>query len=174
MAKDKQGSGGRQEKKLRRQLQRAEEAHIKAHQQLEAAQSRLTRAEARLARRAAALEAVRAELVTLAATPADVPVAPEAPPAVTLDEALPDVVVPPVEAAGSAAVEVAASDGDQAARPPRPRGGRRGARASEAPTTTLSLPPFDEPAPAAPASETAPASGTAPADPAAPLGVVVP
>jgi hypothetical protein len=66
----KQANGRGQEKKLRKQLQQAESAHMKAQQQLEKAQATLAKAEARLERRTVRLAEARAALTTLVTSPA--------------------------------------------------------------------------------------------------------
>lgn len=70
MAKDKQNDGRGREKRLRKQLQKAEAAHLRAEEQLQKRQELLGKAEARLQRRAESLAGVRQSLAALAAPPA--------------------------------------------------------------------------------------------------------
>ena len=65
MAKGNQGAGRGREKKLRKRLEKAEAAHLRAEQQLERRQALLARAEVRLQRRAEQLAAAREELTSL-------------------------------------------------------------------------------------------------------------
>jgi hypothetical protein len=173
MAKAKQTDRGSGEKKLRKKLQRAEEAHIKAQQQLEAAQDQLRKAEGRAARRATALEAVRAELTVLAAATT----APEArPEASLLAEASPSLTeepVPPAEGTDpttSEAVTLLSPTEDQPTTAPRPPRARRAVKApTEAPSSSQIIPPGSATAAGATADE---ASSSPEAD--APLGLIVP
>lgn len=66
MGKDKQNDGRGREKRLRKQLQKAEEAHLRAEEQLQKRQELLGKAEARLQRRAESLAGVRQSLAAIA------------------------------------------------------------------------------------------------------------
>jgi hypothetical protein len=119
MAKEKQSAEASEEKKARRQLQRAESAHIKAQQQLEDAQSRLSKAAARLERRAAALVEARAAVAAHAATPTAQPVVGE-----TLVAAM-EKPSPATETLIAPKSAAASSNGAAAVKAPRPRRARR-------------------------------------------------
>jgi hypothetical protein len=125
VAKVKPAVGDAQEKKLRRQLQQAEEAYIEAQQEVEAAQTRLAKATSRLAKRAAEVQTARERVTAHAAATASLPPA-----------AVPMLDAPPLPT--TADLVVPGADGGDTASPARPARARRPRRqaAPEAPAST--------------------------------------
>jgi hypothetical protein len=170
MAKTRPAVDRNQEKKLRKQLQRAEENHLKAQQQLEASQGRLMKAQMRLERRQGALDEARQAVEALAPAGMMRPL-----PAPRRDGAGSGLIIPagasaPLSDSGDTGpATAAAGGGEKAARPRRSRRKDQGAAASEETT----------PAPPAQlipgtASEMPTADDRRADEPATSLGVVVP